>query len=70
MCNRHLVYEGVGSSTFFRSPGKAEDENKLCEQCKTTWTDNKKESDKFKREYSRFRDGAEERDPKTRRNGA
>jgi hypothetical protein len=52
---------------FFSSPGKAEEKDKLCEQCKTAWPDKKKEPDKFKREYSRFRDETGERDPKTRR---
>ena len=55
---------------FFSSPGKAEEKDELCEQCKTAWPDKKKEPDKFKREYSRFRDETGERDPKTRRNGA
>jgi len=44
---------------FFSSPGKAEEKEDTCEQ-----------PDNFKREYSRFRDEAGERDPRSRRNGA
>ena len=55
---------------FFSSPDKAEEKGELCEQCKTAWPDKKKEPNKFKREYSRFRDETVERDHKTRGNGA
>lgn len=55
---------------LFSASSKAEEKDQLCEQCKTAWPDLTKEPEKFKREYSRFRDEAGERDAKTRRNGA
>lgn len=55
---------------LFSAPSKAEEKDQLCEQCKTVWPDRTKDPEKFKREYSRFRDEAGERDAKTRRSGA
>lgn len=55
---------------LFSGTSKAEEKDQLCEPCKTAWPDRTKEPEKFKREYSRFRDEAGERNAKTRRNGA
>jgi hypothetical protein len=46
------------------------EKDELCDQCKDAWPDKKTLSDKFKREYTRFRDEAPERSGKTRGNGA
>jgi len=57
--------------SVFGTAAKQElEKDKLCDQCKDVWPDKDTQSDKFKREYDRFRDEASERSGKTRGNGA